>query len=96
MMSGFDKYSIIIYNYYYTYELRIIFIIIVTVVVPCVCVCVVFCDHVHLDPKIQVRTCSLRHGKLFWMLYIIIVIFAENASFRSYCRHHLLASNATN
>ena len=27
------------------------------------------------------RTCSPRHGKL---LYIIIVIFAENASFRSY------------
>ena len=30
------------------------------------------------------------------LLYIIIVIFAENASFRSYGRRHLLASNATN
>ena len=40
------------------------------------------------------RTCSPRHGKLY--IAITIVIFAETASFRSYGRRHLLASNATN
>ena len=82
--------------------------IIVTVAVPrvcvcvcvchCVCVCVclyiVFCHRVHLHPEIQVRTCSPRHGKLY--IAITIVIFAENASFRSYGQRHLLVSNATN
>ena len=47
----------------------------------CVCLFVVFCHRMHLDTEIYVRTFSPQHGKL---LYIIIVIFAENASFRSY------------
>ena len=34
----------------------------------CVCVCVllVFCRHMHLDPKIKVRTDSPRHGENFY------------------------------
>ena len=41
--------------------------------------------------------CSPRHGKLFYIIIIIVIFFcAENASFRGYGRRHLLASNATN
>ena len=74
----------------------------VTVAVPRVCVCVCVCLLVYsfLPPRastprnIGAYTCSPRHGKLY--IAITIVIFAENASFRSYDRRHLLASNATN
>ena len=51
----------------------------------CVCVGVclfeVFCHHVHLDPEICTDVFTATRKTL---LYIIIVIFAENASFRSY------------
>ena len=55
----------------------------VTVVVPCVCVCVCVCVSVRsfLPPRAS-RPRNIgtqRHGKTF-----IIVIFAKNASFRSY------------
>ena len=56
----------------------------VTVVVSCVCVCVfvVFCHqaHVHVDRKIWVTMGSSQCKKTF-----IIVVFAKNASFISYC-----------
>ena len=61
------------------------FIIVVTVVVPRVCVClfvVFFGRHVNLDP--DVRTCVHRGTENSFIYYIIIVIFAENASFKSY------------
>ena len=32
------------------------------------CLFVVFCNHVHLDPEIKVRTCSLRREKLLNIL----------------------------
>ena len=46
----------------------------------CVCLFVVFLPPRASRPR---RTYSPRHGKLFYN-YIIIVIFAENASFRTY------------
>ena len=45
----------------------------------CVCMLLVFCHHVHLDPKISVRTDSSRHGVNF-----LIQIFTKNTFFRSY------------
>ena len=63
----------------------------------CVCVClfVVFCHRVHLYPEIYIGTYVFTATRKTLYIGIIIVIFAENASFRSYGRRHLLAPNAT-
>ena len=53
----------------------VLFILTVTVLCVCVCLFIVFCHHVHLDPEMQVCTCSLQHGK---NLNNIIMIFANN------------------
>ena len=94
MMSGFA--------YVYTVrciipiELRIIFIIIVTVAVPRVWLSV----RSFLPPRastprnIGVYVFTVTRKTLY--IAIRIVIFAENASFGSYGRRNLLASNATN
>ena len=75
--------------------LRIIFIINVTVVAPRVCVSVRnFLPPLGSRPRNIGRYIITATRKT--LLYIIIVNFAENASFRSYERRHLLASNATN
>ena len=60
------------------------FIIDVTLVVPRVCVYNIIPVRSFLLPRASRprRTCSPRHRKLFY--YIIIVIFAENASLKSY------------
>ena len=86
---------------YYTYwatALRIIFIIIVTVAVPHVCVCV--CSFSFLPPCASTprNIGAYAFTATLKTLYIAIriVIFAENASFRSYGRRNLLASNAIN
>ena len=67
----------------------------------CVCVClfVVFCHSVHLYPEIiiiYVGTYVFTATRKTLYIGIIIAIFAEDASFRSYGRRHLLAPNATN
>ena len=82
--------------------LRIIFIVIVTVAVPRVCVCVCVCVSVRsflplrasISRNIGTYVFTATRKTLY--IGIIIVIFAENASFRSYGRRHLLAPNATN
>ena len=62
----------------------------------CVCVSVRSFPHrVHLDPEIRYVRVHIVTRKTL-NIAIIIVIFAENASFRSYGRRHLLVSNATN
>ena len=74
------------------------FIIIVTVAVPRVCVCLFI--YSFLPPRastprnIGAYVFTATRKALY--IAIRIVIFAENASFRSYGRRHLLASNATN
>ena len=64
----------------------------------CVCVCVSVRSF--LPPRASIsRNIGTYVFTATWKtLYIgiIIVIFAENASFRSYSRRHLLAPNATN
>ena len=56
----------------------------------CVCVClfVVFCHHVHLDPEIDTyvfyRYVRVHRDTENSLIIIIIMIFAENVSFRSY------------
>ena len=89
------------YTLYYTYwasALRIIFIVIVTVAVPRVCVCVSLRSF--LPPRASISrnigTYVFTATRKTLYIGIIIVIFAENASFRSYGRRHLLAPNATN
>ena len=67
----------------------------------CVCVCVCVCLFVYsfLPPRASTpRNIGAYVFTATRKLYIAItiVIFAENASFRSYNRRHLLASNATN
>ena len=67
--------------------------------VPRVCVCVCMSVRSFLSPRASIsRNIGTYVFTATWKtLYIgiIIVIFAENASFRSYGRRHLLASNAT-
>ena len=58
------------------------------------CLFVGFCHHVHLDPKIYIGTFvfSATRKTLLYNYYNRDFFFAENASFRSYGRCHLLAS----
>ena len=62
----------------------------------CVCVSV----HSFLPPRVSISrnigTYVFTATRKTLYIGIIIVIFAENASFRSYGRRHLLAPNATN
>ena len=61
----------------------------------CVCVCVSVLSF--LSPRAsRPRNIGTYVFIATWktLLFIIIVIFAENASFRSYGRRHFLASNA--
>ena len=76
----------------------VLFIIIVTVAVPCVRVCLFvysFLPPCASEPRnIGAYVFTATRKTLY--IAIIIVVFVENASFRSYGWHHLLASNATN
>ena len=84
---------------YYTYRaaaLRIIFIIIVTVAVPRVCVCLFVYSFLLPRASTPRNIGAYVSTENSIAIAITTVIFAENASFRSYGRRHLLASNATN
>ena len=64
----------------------------------CVCVCVSVRSFLPLRASISrnIGTYVITATRKTLYIGIIIVIFAENASFRSYGRRHLLAPNATN
>ena len=64
----------------------------------CVCVCVSVRSFLPLRASISrnIGTYVFTATRKTLYIGIIIVIFAENASFRSYGRRHLLAPNATN
>ena len=83
---------------------NMILIVIVTVAVPrararaCVRVCVSVRSFLPLRASISrnIGTYVFTVTRKTFYIGIIIVIFAENALFRSYGRRHLLAPNATN
>ena len=78
----------------------VVVIIVVTVVVR-VCVCVPvrsFCRHVHLDPEIIIGkiTYVFTAAQKTFLYIIIVILFAQNASFRSYgiiCLPRMLLTN---
>ena len=98
MLSGFACVYVLLERLLLTSasSLRIILIVIVTVAVPRVCVSVRSFLPLRASISRNIGTYMFTATRKTLYIGIIIVIFAENASFRSYGRSYLLAPNATN